>query len=50
MPNAIARRDLAPGQATFRNEYRWLLSRLRLKTVRDYFAQAMHACCPASLQ
>lgn len=50
MPNAIASRHLAPGETIFLNEYRWLLSRPRLKTVRDYLAQAIHACCPASLQ
>ena len=31
MSNAIASTNLAPVESIFRNEYRWLLGRLRLK-------------------
>ncbi|PMS22082.1 RNA polymerase subunit sigma [Trinickia dabaoshanensis] len=31
MPNAIASRNLAPIESIFRNEYRWLINRLRSK-------------------
>jgi len=43
MPNAIASLNLAPIESIFRNEYRWLFGRLRLKLGCAYTAEDIAA-------